>query len=210
MTFISRLLSKAKRNYNICELELLATVWSLKKLRPITWGCKIIVFSDNSALSYLLKKRDLVGRPARWCLSILEDDVEIRYRSGKLQEHVDCLSRYPVEQPEEEEFEEEEEEEDDKDRSAQTVTAPATAAQKLPPPPAPPPPPTHVTPHRPSRRPHKPVVAPVEEPPNAFGSVLESLLGNKYKDTKVSEEELYAALIVYQIKQKYGERDAKN
>ena len=65
-----------------------------------------MVFSDNSALSYLLRKRDLVGRPARWVLSILEDDVEIRYRSGKLQEHVDCLSRYPVEDPDEEEFEE--------------------------------------------------------------------------------------------------------
>ena len=106
LAFISRLLNKAERNYSICELELLATVWSLKKLRPITWGCKVVVFSDNSALSYLLRKRDLVGRPARWVLSILEDDVEIRYRSGKLQEHVDCLSRYPVEDPDEEEFEE--------------------------------------------------------------------------------------------------------
>jgi hypothetical protein len=53
-------------------------------------------------------------------------------------------------------------------------------------------------------------VAPVEEPPNEFGKTLESLLGNKYKTTKVSEEELYAALIVHQIKQKYGERDAND
>ena len=77
-------------------------------------------------------------------------------------------------------------------------------------------PPTPITPTRPSnpstpsRRPTRPTVAPVEEPPNDFGKTLESLLGNKYKTTKVSEEELYAALIVHQIKQKYGERDAKD
>ena len=77
----------------------------------------------------------------------------------------------------------------------------------------PPKPTTPTTPSRPSspsRRPSKPTVAPVEEAPNEFGKTLESLLGNKYKGTKVSEEELYAALIVHQIKQKYGDRDASD
>lgn len=77
----------------------------------------------------------------------------------------------------------------------------------------PPKPTTPTTPSRPSspsRRPSKPTVAPVEEAPNEFGKTLESLLGNKYKGTKVSEEELYAALIVHQIKQKYGDRDAND
>ncbi len=50
----------------------------------------------------------------------------------------------------------------------------------------------------------------MEEPANEFGKTLESLLGNKYKTSKVSEEELYAALIVHQIKQKYGARDASD
>lgn len=65
-------------------------------------------------------------------------------------------------------------------------------------------------PSSPSRKPSKPTVAPVEEPPNDFGKTLEGLLGNKYKTTKVSEEELYAALIIHQIKQKYGESDAND
>lgn len=50
----------------------------------------------------------------------------------------------------------------------------------------------------------------MEEAPNEFGKTLESLLGNKYKTSKISEEELYAALIVHQIKQKYGDRDAND
>ncbi len=82
------------------------------------------------------------------------------------------------------------------------------------PPPVVPTPPTTptnpTTPSHPSRRPSRPPVAPVEQEPNEFGKTLESLLGNKYRSSKVSEEELYAALIVHQIKQKYGDRDAND
>ena len=88
---------------------------------------------------------------------------------------------------------------------------PAPPASTTPPKPTPPTTPTTPSrPSSPSRRPSKPITAPVEEPPNEFGKTLESLLGNKYKTTKVSEEELYAALIVHQIKQKYGDRDAND
>jgi hypothetical protein len=77
--------------------------------------------------------------------------------------------------------------------------------------PSPPTTPTNPTsPSNPSRRPSRPPVAPVEQAPNEFGKTLESLLGNKYRSSKVSEEELYAALIVHQIKQKYGDRDASD
>jgi hypothetical protein len=44
----------------------------------------------------------------------------------------------------------------------------------------------------------------VEVPANDFGATLEDLLGNKYEKSKVSEEEIYAALILYQIKDKFG------
>ncbi len=77
-------------------------------------------------------------------------------------------------------------------------------------PPQPTTPTTPARPSTPSRRPSRPTVAPVEEAPNEFGKTLESLLGNKYKTSKVSEEELYAALVVHQIKQKYGDRDAND
>jgi len=74
---------------------------------------------------------------------------------------------------------------------------------KPPPPPTPPTPPTPVTPSRPGGN-RRPTTQPVEEPSNSFGKTLEGLLGNKYASTKVSEEELYAALIMHQLKQKFG------
>ena len=87
---------------------------------------------------------------------------------------------------------------------------PRKPAQPTVTPPKPTTPTNPAKPSSPSRRPSKPTVAPVEEAPNEFGKTLESLLGNKYKTSKVSEEELYAALIVHQIKQKYGDRDAND
>lgn len=56
---------------------------------------------------------------------------------------------------------------------------------------------------RPSR-PRKPTVAPVEVPPNEFGSTLEKLLGNKFAKSRVNEEEIYAALVLHQLKEQFG------
>ena len=46
----------------------------------------------------------------------------------------------------------------------------------------------------------------VEEPSTDFGKTLQSLLGKKQSDQKVSEEEIYAAVILQQIKDKYGDQ----
>ncbi len=105
LCFASRLVSKTEANYSITELECLALVWALKKFRSYIWGCKVIVYTDHSALCWLMTKRDLAGRLARWKLSIQEYDITIKYRSGKLHINGDSLSRFPVDKPEAEEEE---------------------------------------------------------------------------------------------------------
>jgi len=105
LCFASRLVSKSEANYSITELECLALVWALKKFRNYIWGCKVLVYTDHSALCWLMTKRDLAGRLARWKLSIQEHDITIIYRSGKLHVNGDSLSRYPVDYPENEEEE---------------------------------------------------------------------------------------------------------
>ena len=97
VAYASRLLTKSEQNYSITELECLALVWCLKKFRGFIWGMKVNIITDHQALCWLLTKRDLAGRLARWSLAIQEYDIQIMYRSGKLHDNADCLSRYPIE-----------------------------------------------------------------------------------------------------------------
>lgn len=96
LAYASRLLSKSEMNYSITEKECLALIWGLQKFRGFVWGCKIIIITDHEALCWLRTKKELAGRLARWSLCLLEYDVEIRYRNGKLHTNADCLSRYPI------------------------------------------------------------------------------------------------------------------
>ena len=45
-------------NYLTTEKEMLAVVFALEKFRSYLIGCKIIVFTDHTALKYLLTKKD--------------------------------------------------------------------------------------------------------------------------------------------------------
>ncbi|KZR97364.1 Uncharacterized protein APZ42_007808, partial [Daphnia magna] len=76
-------------------------VWCLTKFRCFVWGCQVKVVTDHQALCWLMSKRDLAGRLARWSLSLQEYDITIVYRSGKVHDNADCLSRNPLQQVEE-------------------------------------------------------------------------------------------------------------
>ena len=51
-------LNEAQRNYTTTEKELLAVVFALDKFRAYLIGSFIMVFTDHSALKYLLTKQD--------------------------------------------------------------------------------------------------------------------------------------------------------
>lgn len=64
ISYISRLLSKAERNFSVSQKECLALIWAIDKFIYI-WGNKIQVITDHHALCWLLKKKNLAGRLAR-------------------------------------------------------------------------------------------------------------------------------------------------
>ena len=66
--YASRTLNSAQMNYSTTEKELLAVVFALDKFRAYLIGSPITIFTDHSALKYLLSKKDAKARLIRWLL----------------------------------------------------------------------------------------------------------------------------------------------
>ncbi|CAM8990052.1 unnamed protein product [Rhodiola kirilowii] len=80
--YASRTLDVAQRNYSTTEKELLAVVFALEKFRSYLLCTKVIVYSDNAAIRYLMTKKEAKPRLIRWILLLQEFDVEIRDKKG--------------------------------------------------------------------------------------------------------------------------------
>ncbi|GJW61934.1 reverse transcriptase domain-containing protein, partial [Tanacetum coccineum] len=76
--YASKTMTNAQAHYTTTEKELLAVVYAFEKF----WSClvlpKTIVYTDHSALKYLLAKQDVKLRFLWWILLLQEFDVIIR------------------------------------------------------------------------------------------------------------------------------------
>nr|GEX87285.1 reverse transcriptase domain-containing protein [Tanacetum cinerariifolium] len=68
-------------------------VYAFEKFRPYLFLSKIIVYTDHSALKYLLAKQDATPRLFRWTLLLQEFDVIIHDKKGAENLAADHLSR---------------------------------------------------------------------------------------------------------------------
>ncbi|GJW75482.1 reverse transcriptase domain-containing protein [Tanacetum coccineum] len=80
--YASKTMTKAQAHYTTTEKELLAVVYAFEKFRPYLVLSKNIVYTDHSALKYLLAKQDAKPRLLRWILLLQEFDVVIRDKKG--------------------------------------------------------------------------------------------------------------------------------
>ncbi|WJZ97359.1 hypothetical protein VitviT2T_015968 [Vitis vinifera] len=94
--YASKTLNKAQRNYTTTEKELLAVVFALDKFRAYLVGSFIIVFTNHSALKYLLTKQDAKARLIRWILLLQEFDLQIRDKKRVENVVADHLSRLAI------------------------------------------------------------------------------------------------------------------
>ena len=68
-------------------------VFAFDKFRPYLILSKVIVYTDHSALRFLLSKTDAKPRLIRWILLLQEFDLEIRNKRGAENLVADHLSR---------------------------------------------------------------------------------------------------------------------
>ena len=76
---------------------MLAVVFVLDKFCAYLVGSFIIVFTDHSALKYLLTKQDAKARLIRWILLLQEFNLQIRDKKGMENVVTDHLSRLAIE-----------------------------------------------------------------------------------------------------------------
>nr|GFB66839.1 reverse transcriptase domain-containing protein [Tanacetum cinerariifolium] len=82
----------AQAHYTTTEKELLAVVYAFEKFQPYLVLSKTIVYTDRSALKYLLAKQDAKPRLLWWILLLQESDIIIRDKKGAENLTADHLS----------------------------------------------------------------------------------------------------------------------
>ena len=93
ISFSSKKLSTAEKNYTTTEREGIAMVYALQKFRHYLLGSHFKMFTDHSALKYLVNKPVLGGRICRWLILFQEYDFEIIVKPRILNLGPDHLSR---------------------------------------------------------------------------------------------------------------------
>ena len=94
--YASKTLNEAQRNYTTTEKELLAVVYALDKFRPYLVGADTVIFTDHSALKYLLTKQNAKARLIRWVLLLREFNLQIKDKKGVENVVADHLSRLTI------------------------------------------------------------------------------------------------------------------
>nr|GEU73766.1 reverse transcriptase domain-containing protein [Tanacetum cinerariifolium] len=101
--YASKTMTEAQIHYTITEKEMLVVVYAFENFWPYLVLSKSIVYTDHSALKYLLSKQDAEPRLLRWVLLLQEFDIIIRDKKGTENLVADHLSR--LENPHKDVFE---------------------------------------------------------------------------------------------------------
>nr|GEU65073.1 DNA-directed DNA polymerase [Tanacetum cinerariifolium] len=91
--YASKTMTEGQIYYTMTEKEMLAIVYAFEKFRPYLVLSKSIVYTDHSALKYLLNKQDAKPRLLRWVLLLQEFDITILDKNGYENLSADYLSR---------------------------------------------------------------------------------------------------------------------
>ncbi|XP_070035174.1 uncharacterized protein [Nicotiana tomentosiformis] len=80
--YASKTMNDAQVNYTMIEKELITIIFAMEKFCPYLMGTQVIVYTDHTALQYLMSKKDSKARLMRWVLLLQEFDLEIQDCKG--------------------------------------------------------------------------------------------------------------------------------
>jgi len=96
ISYQSRQLRKAERNYPVHDLELLAMKYALAKFRIYLLGSKpFVVYTDHASLRTAVNSPHISQRMARWLAFFAEYSFTVEYKPGRDNVLADALSRRP-------------------------------------------------------------------------------------------------------------------
>ncbi|MCO5572921.1 hypothetical protein L7F22_037746 [Adiantum nelumboides] len=93
ISYVSRQLNVAEKNYTTTEQERLGMIYAVKKYRHYLLANKFVFFVDHQALLYLVNKLCNTGRIVRWFIILLEFDFTMVVKNGTTNQREDHLSR---------------------------------------------------------------------------------------------------------------------
>ena len=101
ISYASRTLAKAEKNYSQTEKEGLAVVWAVSKFHKYLFGRFFEIWSDHKPLLGILGEGKAIpqmasGRIIRWSLLLAGYKYKLCYKPGCKIPNTDCLSRFPM------------------------------------------------------------------------------------------------------------------
>ena len=96
--YISKTLTAAEQNYSNIEREAYAIVYTVTRLRQFLLGRKFSIVTDHKPLQYIFHPSSEIpkvasARIARWAITLMAFDFEIKHAPGTTIGHADALSR---------------------------------------------------------------------------------------------------------------------
>jgi len=93
VAFFSEKLNESRQKYSSYDKEFYAVVQALKHWRHYLLGNKFVLFSDNSALQYVMQQHKLNHKHAKWVEYLQSFTFMLKHISGRVDKLADALSR---------------------------------------------------------------------------------------------------------------------